>query len=220
MGNEYTFEEKIQKLEHLGKLLNSNAISLEEYNLLKTNILANNSKKKHFTMLVIFIFFISVIGFLGYFYRNEVLKLWNKNEVSQPSMQESNEEKKQSLINTENKKSKSELNAEKIKPLNDIKFNLLDEGSTKMYIYLGNPDFEGRLCACAKSYAIYFDRVVDNGEVKHLVIFYYYKRIVEVHAVDEGKRCYGGIHYIKVSRNGLASNGDGFNTTSGAGSGF
>ncbi len=102
--------------------------------------------------------------------------------------------------------------SKEIKTLNETILTLLDQRSEKARIFLGKPDKFGHLIESEnpKCFDIYFDRVNDKGQIKHLVLFYKGNMIREIYAVGDGEKAYYGIHYIVVSKNGLKSNGIGF----------
>jgi hypothetical protein len=111
-----------------------------------------------------------------------------------------------SLNNTEkinNNSSSTSLN------FKDIQMNLIDGSLKKAIVYLGKPDkTEYAFGHVTKGFAVYYDKVSNNGKPKHLVLFLRMQgnqwgnnaEIEEIYSVEDGQKACFGIHCMMVKK--------------------
>lgn len=121
------------------------------------------------------------------------------------------EDEQKSSTTTNQKKEENEIIT-----LKEAQLSFLDASSDKVILVLGKPDYSGWL-ASRKECMVYFNKVNDGGNVKHLVLFASLEkpaspRVVRLlKAVKDGEKAFGGVHYVvingkKVSTNSAMSN--------------
>jgi len=107
-------------------------------------------------------------------------------------------------------KSANKFILESLLKFKDVELTLLDGGINKSEAMLGSPDSQGMLYDTKKAW-VYFNKVNDNGTMKHLVLFFRWnfrqrKYVEEIYAVGDGERASYGIHYVMVNGNKVSSN--------------
>lgn len=94
-----------------------------------------------------------------------------------------------------------------LKSFKELQLTLMDGSLKKAVLYLGEPDKEEHgFGHVTKGYAVYFNKVADNGKAKHLVLFLrmngnYWGRdakIEEVYSVSDGEDACFGIHCLSI----------------------
>ena len=119
----------------------------------------------------------------------------------------------------------------KPKTLDEVKMTLLDSRLEKADIFLGKPDKKGILENATFYYEVYFDRVLDDGRIKHLLLissgnaeFYnYHMQILDIQALNDGETVTevdrsvlgNSVYHLTVSKNGLRSDCSDFNCGNG-----
>lgn len=91
----------------------------------------------------------------------------------------------------------------------DVSTNLLDASPKKIVRALGKADEVDFLKINGKFAMIYYDKVMDNNELKHLVLFIRKgdRNFAEdIKAVSDNQKAYFGIHYIKINNKKVTSN--------------
>lgn len=103
-----------------------------------------------------------------------------------------------------------------LKTLDEIKFALLDVRNEKAELLLGKPDIRGRIMMVHYYYTVYFNRINDKNEIKHLLILIKgnpginEKSIIyKIKALRDGETANGvgnSFQNLTVSMDGLKSN--------------
>jgi hypothetical protein len=106
-----------------------------------------------------------------------------------------------------NKKNRIQEGSDSLKPFADVQLTLMDGSLKKAKLYLGEPDkYVHPFGHISKGYAVYFNKVSNNGKPQHLVLFLRMKgnfwgddaKIEEIYAIgDNSKACFG-IHCLYV----------------------
>ena len=120
------------------------------------------------------------------------------------------------FISLANKSASQTSKKNEIITFKEAQLSFLDASSDKVILVLGKPDYSGWL-ASRKECMVYFNKVNDGGNVKHLVLFASLEkpaspRVVRLlKAVKDGEKAFGGVHYVvingkKVSTNSALSN--------------
>jgi hypothetical protein len=95
------------------------------------------------------------------------------------------------------------------KTFDEIQLTLTDATIKKAKLYLGEPDkYEYAFGHITKGFAIYYDRVSNNGKPKHLVLFLRMQgnqwgnnaEIEEIYSVEDGQKACFGIHCIMIKK--------------------
>jgi len=128
---------------------------------------------------------------------------------------------KNDTVNTDSTATESQPSKEQLKTLNEIKLALLDARCEKADLLLGNSDKKGRILADLSGdtgFLIYYDKVMDNGKVKNLLIIVdsdhhigYDSKITDVKALDDYQSAYidHGVS-ISISKHEIKCNGRAF----------
>ena len=201
--------EKLKELSELHDLLKSNTISASEYEILKKNIIDSSNvvkpSNKIFKYLKYTLFVIIPIVLTILLYPN--ISDYKKGSLSEQDVanpQTANQLPNQNL-NSTNISEIENNNLPKLKTLEDIRMNFLDDSMDKLILILGKPDIRGDITE-KKGFAVYYNKVLDNGNVKNLFIvytgFYPNNYIAKIDAIDFGEKGYAGIHYIIFDNQG------------------
>ncbi|RBQ02815.1 hypothetical protein [Pedobacter miscanthi] len=99
---------------------------------------------------------------------------------------------KTSVNQTSNDQSTADKSAN-LKDLEDYKLSLLGDPISKVDEILGEPDTKGNSYSFKTGHYIYYNKVIDRGEVKHLVIYYVrigrnapYRTVEDIQAISDG----------------------------------
>lgn len=113
-----------------------------------------------------------------------------------------------------------------LKTLDDIKFALLDVRNEKAELLLGKPDYRGSIMMAHYYFMVYFNKVNDKNEIKHLLILIKgnpginEKSIIyKIKALRDGETAFGvgnSFQNLAVSINGLKSNSYAFASKDGS----
>lgn len=126
-----------------------------------------------------------------------------------------NEIKNPEIKNNSNTTSEKEITVSNQKPFNEIQLTLTDASIKKAKIYLGEPDkYEYGFGHVSKGFAVYYNRVSNNGKPKHLVLFLRMQRnqwgnnaeIEEIYSVEDGQKACFGIHCIMIKNQTIYTN--------------
>lgn len=113
-----------------------------------------------------------------------------------------------------NEKAKNKKVSGSLKPFNEVQLTLMDGSLKKAKLYLGEPDkYVHPFGHITKGYAVYFNKVSDNGKPKHLVLFLRMNgnfwgddaKIEEIYSICDEKACFG-IHCLYVDNKEIHSN--------------
>lgn len=94
--------------------------------------------------------------------------------------------------------------------------SVLDGSVVKAEKLLGNPDIASWLYVPNKRVYIYLNNVIDNGEVKHLVLMVRHKDssrnpyVEELYAISDGQKASYGIHWVSIEGGKVKSNSSDF----------
>ena len=120
-----------------------------------------------------------------------------------------NEIKNPAIKNNSNATPENTINVSNQKPFNEIQLTLTDASIKKAKIYLGEPDKnEYAFGHITKGYAVYYNRVSNNGNPKHLVLFLRMQgnqwgnnaEIEEIYSVEDGQKACFGIHCLIIKK--------------------
>jgi len=126
-----------------------------------------------------------------------------------------NEIKNPAIKNNSNATSEKEIIVSNQKPFNEIQLTLTDASIKKAKIYLGEPDkYEYSFGHVSKGFAVYYNRVSNNGKPKHLVLFLRMQgnqwgnnaEIEEIYSVEDGQKACFGIHCIMIKNQTIYTN--------------
>lgn len=155
--------------------------------------------------------------FEGYWIDEEINGTWNKPDGSQSLgfvvIEPSNSS---DLTIVSNEKNNDIQNNNTISYTDAISI-ILDDSYTKAEKILGEPNASGWLYGAHKKARVYFNKVVQNGEVKHLVLMVRYNDgskkpyVEELYAVSDGQKAKYGIHWVMVDGDKVISNSTDFN---------
>lgn len=202
-------EKKVIELNELHDLLKSNTITASEYEILKkkiidTNDVGESSKKTFKIKKYSFYFIIPVILTILLYPKISDYKKESLSEQDIANPQTANELPNQNL-NSTNVSEIENNNLPELKTLEDIRMNFLDDSMDKISLILGKPDIRGDITE-KKGFAVYYNKVIDDGKVKNLFIvytgFYPNNYIASIDAIDFGEKGYAGIHYIIFDNQG------------------
>ncbi|TRX21473.1 hypothetical protein FNW25_15845 [Flavobacterium franklandianum] len=126
-----------------------------------------------------------------------------------------NEIKNPAIKNNSNVNSEKAITVSNQKPFNEIQLTLTDASIKKAKIYLGEPDkYEYGFGHVSKGFAVYYNRVSNNGKPKHLVLFLRMQgnqwgnnaEIEEIYSVEDGQKACFGIHCIMIKNQTIYTN--------------
>jgi hypothetical protein len=114
-----------------------------------------------------------------------------------------------------NEKTKNKKASVSLKPFTEVQLTLMDGSLKKAKLYLGEPDkYVNPFGHITKGYAVYFNKVSNNGKPQHLVLFLRMSgnfwgddaKIEEMYSVgDDEKACFG-IHCLYIDNKLIHSN--------------
>ena len=151
------YSDRVEELVKLHELLKTNAITAEEFNLLKKGLLAEPKKGKfRASKLILIIIVIALLFSILLKYGNTILNSLN-NKLSTATV--SNNKKED--VNNPEQKNKSNL---KLARFHDIQEELYKKPQKEVVSLLGRPNVMGELTQCGYSFCVfmvYFDKVRD-----------------------------------------------------------
>ena len=114
-----------------------------------------------------------------------------------------------------NKKNQIQESSDSLKPFADVKLNLMDGSLKRAKLYLGEPDkYVNPFGHITKGYAVYFNKVSNNGKPQHLVLFLRMNgnfwgddaKIEEIYSVSDDEKACFGIHCLYIDDKVIHSN--------------
>lgn len=127
-------------------------------------------------------------------------------EINNPKIEENTEPAKIEEKVSEN---------DNLKTFDEIQLTLIDATIKKAKIYLGEPDKEEHAFGhLTKGFAVYYDKVSNNGKPKHLVLFLRMEgnqwgsnaKIEEIYSVEDNQKACFGIHCIMIKNQTIYTN--------------
>lgn len=143
---------------------------------------------------------------------NIVVNAENK-DISNGSKTEN--DNKETSSSTTNSTLTNNNNSNSTKQFNEIQLTLTDASLKKAELYLGEPDkYEYGFGHLTKGFAIYYNKVSNNGTPKHLILFLRMQgnqwgnnaEIEEIYSVEDGQKACFGIHCIMIKNQTIYTN--------------